>query len=242
MQCPKRGTKNPDDAQVCQSCSSELPVDSITAQHQTPMTSALAILSFAISIMSIFLFPIVLIAIIFGIVSIFIIKKSNGRIKGTGFAILGLVISIFVLLIYTPVVLKIRRHAFRTICGENLSGLGKAMLSYTKDHNGTLPTSSKWCDLLIEHTEMNSSTLRCKKAKKGPCNYAFNKNIVILNKTNPYNIVLLYETHPGWNQSGGPEILTTENHDGEGCMILFMDLHVEFVRKEDLKDLKWEPD
>ena len=43
-----------------------------------------------------------------------------------------------------------------------------------------------------------------------------------------------------WNQFGGPEILTTENHKGKGCNILFNDLHVEFVKKERLGELKWE--
>lgn len=43
-----------------------------------------------------------------------------------------------------------------------------------------------------------------------------------------------------WNQVGGPEILTTENHKGKGCNILFNDGHVEFVKPERLGELKWE--
>ncbi|MHC4239313.1 MAG: hypothetical protein ACYSUC_06100, partial [Planctomycetota bacterium] len=42
-----------------------------------------------------------------------------------------------------------------------------------------------------------------------------------------------------WNQNGGPEILTTENHDGEGCNVAFVDTHVEFVRAEEFGNLKW---
>lgn len=42
-----------------------------------------------------------------------------------------------------------------------------------------------------------------------------------------------------WNQSGGPEILTTEYHDGEGCMVLFNDGSVDFVRTKELSKLKW---
>ena len=41
------------------------------------------------------------------------------------------------------------------------------------------------------------------------------------------------------NQAGGPELLTTENHEGEGCFILFSDGHVEFIEKESIEDLKW---
>jgi len=53
-------------------------------------------------------------------------------------------------------------------------------------------------------------------------------------------MVLLFETKGGWNQFGGPEILTTENHKGKGCNILFNDGSVEFVKPERLGELKWE--
>jgi len=43
-----------------------------------------------------------------------------------------------------------------------------------------------------------------------------------------------------WSQVGGQEILTTENHKGKGCNILFNDGHVKFVRTERLGELKWE--
>ena len=42
-----------------------------------------------------------------------------------------------------------------------------------------------------------------------------------------------------WNQFGGPEILTTENHNGRGCFILFNDGRVEFVKPERLGELRW---
>ncbi|MHC4477206.1 MAG: hypothetical protein ACYTEL_16290 [Planctomycetota bacterium] len=45
-----------------------------------------------------------------------------------------------------------------------------------------------------------------------------------------------------WNQSGGPEILTTENHEGTGCNVAFVDAHVVFVKTDDLAKLKWKPE
>lgn len=42
-----------------------------------------------------------------------------------------------------------------------------------------------------------------------------------------------------WNQAGGPEMLTTENHQGDGCNVLFADGRVEFVGTNDLNDLEW---
>lgn len=52
-------------------------------------------------------------------------------------------------------------------------------------------------------------------------------------------LVLLFETKSGWNQSGGPELLTTENHEGKGCNVLFNDGRVKFVRPEQLGELIW---
>jgi prepilin-type processing-associated H-X9-DG protein/prepilin-type N-terminal cleavage/methylation domain-containing protein len=55
----------------------------------------------------------------------------------------------------------------------------------------------------------------------------------------PANVVLLFSTKGGWNQSGGPELLTFDNHRGRGANVLFNDGHVEFVKPEDAGKLKW---
>ena len=43
-----------------------------------------------------------------------------------------------------------------------------------------------------------------------------------------------------WNQHGGPELLTLEHHDGKGCMVLFADGHLEWIKAKDIKNLRWE--
>ncbi|MHC4478232.1 MAG: H-X9-DG-CTERM domain-containing protein [Planctomycetota bacterium] len=49
-----------------------------------------------------------------------------------------------------------------------------------------------------------------------------------------------------WNQSGGPEILTTRYHYtkdyGGGCNVAFADAHVEYVKAADLPKLKFKSD
>ncbi len=132
-----------------------------------------------------------------------------------------------------------RTVARRMVCATNMKSLGKSMLIYANDYDDNFPTPSKWCDLLIEHAEVTERSLRCRGASEGPCNYAMNKNLGKMDPHSPPDMVVLFETHPGWNQSGGPEILTTDNHQGKGCNVLFFDSHVEFVKTEDLDDLKW---
>jgi len=73
---------------------------------------------------------------------------------------------------------------------------------------------------------------------KNQCSYAINPNAK-LDCRFPAKTVLLFESNPGWNQSGGPELSTTPNHGGKGCNVLFCDGHVEFVRAEDINNLQW---
>ena len=251
MYCPKCGTENPDDAQVCRSCSWVLTGISTTAPAPNAKTSGLAIAALVLGILSFCTFFITAIpAIILGIVGLVKISKSAGRLKGNGFAIAGIVVPAVSVLFVLPLMMGImmpalartRQIAFRMVCATNMSGLGKAMLIYSNDYDDKLPTASKWCDLLIEHVEVTPLSFRCKGAPEGPCNYAMNKNVEKLGIRSPPDMVVLFETHPGWNQSGGPEILTTDNHEGDGCTVLFADSHVAFVKTEDLDDLKWKPE
>jgi len=153
--------------------------------------------------------------------------------------------------ILIPALARTRAKAQLVVCGTNMSALGKVMLIYANDYDNKFPTSSKWCDLLIEYTEVDERMFRCRGAfgckaarcysgvSGKLCSYAMNKNIEELGANAPPDMVLLFETSPGWNQSGGPEILTTDNHQREGCNVLFVDSHVQFVKTEDINDLKW---
>jgi len=250
MYCPKCGTENPDDAKVCRSCSWVLTGISTTTAAQAAKTSGLAIASLVLAVLSPFTCMMSAIpAIILGIVALVKINKSQGRLKGNGLAIAGLAVPFVVLPIIgilmgilMPALARVRQVAIRQVCAKNMSALGKAMLIYACDYDDMFPTPLKWCDLLIEHAEVTPKTFLCKGAHEGPCNYAMNRNIEKLGITAPPDMVWLFETTPGWNQSGGPEILSTENHQGEGCNILFVDGHVVFVKPENINDLKWTPE
>ena len=64
---------------------------------------------------------------------------------------------------------------------------------------------------------------------------------------NPYckydssaDMVLLFETKAGWNQHGGPELFTFDNHEPKGGCVLLNDGTVKFIRtKEELQQLRW---
>jgi prepilin-type processing-associated H-X9-DG protein len=250
MYCPKCGTENPDDARICSSCGSALKIAPADSSKPVAKTSGLAIASLVLALLSPFTCMIAAIpAIILAIVALVRISKSQGQLKGNGLAITGLALPFIILPIIgilmgilMPALARARQVAYRQLCATNISILGKAMLIYAGDYDEKYPTSSKWCDLLIECTDVAEEQFRCKGAFEGPCNYAMNENAEIDGTASPPDMVLLFETSPGWNQVGGSEILTTDNHQREGCNILFADLHVEFVKTEDLANLRWTPE
>ncbi|MCK4753180.1 MAG: hypothetical protein KAS75_07015 [Planctomycetes bacterium] len=57
------------------------------------------------------------------------------------------------------------------------------------------------------------------------------------------DVVLLFETSNGWNQYGGPDLVSVKNHlkiyRKEGCNILFNDGSVKFIKPKDVEKLKW---
>lgn len=247
MYCPKCGAQNPDSAPVCSSCSSQFPTASAEATAISPKTCGLAIGALVLGILSFFTcFLTALPAIICAIIAFSRISKSAGQLKGHGMAVTGIVLSglavpviAMLMAILFPALAKMKEVAQRLVCGTNMSGIGKAMAIYSFDFDDKFPDSSKWCDLLIEHVEIDPGMFRCKGVSQGPCNFAMNKNVEKLGNMAPGDMVLLFETAPGWNQSGGPEILATDNHGGQGCNVLFVDGRVEFVHTEQLEDLRW---
>ena len=142
MYCPKCGTENPDDAEVCSSCSSELTKTPATAEAIIPKTSGLALASFILGLISVLFFPLGLIAIILGIVGIIVIEKSGGRLTGKVFAVLGIVVPvlvfflIFVLMMaLVPALSRAREQGKRAVCLNNIRQLTLAWIMYADDND-----------------------------------------------------------------------------------------------------------
>jgi hypothetical protein len=147
MFCPKCGTANPDNAQICASCGQVLSAPAPAAEAVQIKTSGLAIAAFVLGILSLVLCGITgLPAVIVGIIALVAISKSGGRLTGQAFAVLGIVLPVFSIFVIAllmgilmPALARTRQLAFRMTCGTNLSGLGKAMLIYANDYQDELP-------------------------------------------------------------------------------------------------------
>ncbi len=56
----------------------------------------------------------------------------------------------------------------------------------------------------------------------------------------PKDVVFLFEAKPGWNQRGGPELFTFDNHNHKGGCVRLNGGEVKFIRtEEELKQLRW---
>jgi hypothetical protein len=196
--------------------------------------------------------------LILGVWALVRIKKFRGMLKGRTFAVAGIVLTVLISGFWLLEQTARRRRSIAAYipASNNLSRLGRAMLIYAND-NGQYPEPNQWCDLLLKHGEVGVERFVCPSIvlrwpfkgsgraftwpvpKKGRCHFGMNPNC---KPNSPPDMVLLFETKEGWNRYGGPEMLTTDNHHGEGCNILFNDAYVVFIRPDDLGNLKWKDD
>jgi hypothetical protein len=194
--------------------------------------------------------PLAIAGLVLGAVALAKTKKVRGILKSNALVISGIVLTSLISSVWLVEQTIGRSAAYRMWRASNLAAIGKAMLIYSNE-NGNYPEPNQWCDLLLKDGEISIENLICPDIviytplavrfiwpipKKGSCNYAMNPSC---NPNSPPDAVLLFEAKPGWNQFGGPEILTLKNHKGEGCNILFNDAHVDFVRPEKIGELNW---
>jgi len=140
----------------------------------------------------------------------------------------------------------------RVQCAANMKHLWNRFRLYEKvvksgyfsRHKKSYPAPNNWCTSTLSAyriTEENEESLlrpyRCPSAGYGECHYAMNPNCTL--ESSPY-MVLLFETKGGWNQHGGPELFTFDNHETKGGCVLLNDGTVKFIRTtEELKQLRW---
>ena len=156
------------------------------------------------------------------------------------FRILIMVLFFVVLFIFLAPDPISREIVYRFKCNVCLKSLGTAFKIYADEFDGSLPSVESWCDALGKYILPGMLICPSSNAKEDQSSYAMNEFLAgrKLVELSP-DLVLLFESKPSWNKAGGPEILTTENHEGKGCNVLFTDGHVEFIEAEKILELKW---
>jgi hypothetical protein len=147
---------------------------------------------------------------------------------------------------------RVQQIEFRVKCAANLKHLWNRFRLYEKvaesgffsRRKKQYPAPNTWCDSMLRTyrvTERSDEYLmrphKCPSAGQGKCHYAVNPNCKL---DSPADMVLLFETKGGWNQHGGPELFTFDNHDPKGGCVLLNDGTVKFIcTKEEPQQLRW---
>jgi hypothetical protein len=153
------------------------------------------------------------------------------------------------------VVPQTQAYETRIQCARNLKNLWHRLQRYhqvvtfprressPQSDDVAYPVAREWCDSLLHAYRKAAAqylVLRpyaCPSADGGKCHYAMNPHC---KANSPPDVVLLFETKAGWNQHGGPELFTFDNHDPKGGLVLLNDGTVKFIRtEEELKQLRW---
>jgi hypothetical protein len=137
----------------------------------------------------------------------------------------------------------IKPLVLRMQCGGHLWFLyDESLWPYKKTNSYPSPTG--WCDSIVREAGVDDylsksikKLLKCPAISEGQCQYVMNPHC---EPNSPPDTVLLFETKRGWNQHGGPELFTFDNHDPKGGCVLLNDGTVKFIRtKEELQQLRW---
>ena len=135
----------------------------------------------------------------------------------------------------------VRYWAHNEMTADYRKQLVAAVEKYAQKHDGRIPPTQSWYQDL-KTLEPNLPTYKTPQYSHKVYFYALNANLAGMTlSAMPSNVVLFFETKPVENLIGTQEELTTENHGGRGCVVIFGDLHVAFIKSEDIKKLKWLP-
>ncbi len=222
-----------------------------TGGVQAVRTSGLAIASLILGILGFVSAGLTALpALVLGIVALVQIKKDKARLGGEGLAITGIVLSgIMVLLIpifaaiLFPVFSKARYKAVQATCMSNLKQSSLAMMQYVQDYDEKYPSAANWNQGLEPYMK-SSVVLRCPSAHNDLPSYALNKSlasVALKGVRSPSETVGIYDSIPGVNLSGGPELLPVPGRHDDGNNIGFADGHVKWYRDGSYGMLAWQP-
>lgn len=214
-----------------------------------PRTSGLAIASLVLGILGLFLCVTAPIGLILGIIAITQINRDPERITGRALAIAGVIVSgiimffsIFLAAILFPVFQKARERAQQSQCLNNVKQLSVSMQMYLTDWDA-YPPVGRWNDAVQPYFR-RPEVMVCPRVKPAEPSYAMNERLsgrLSKDVKSPASTISLFESVPGPNRAGGPELLPAPPRHSSGHSVGYVDGHAMTVNTEDVKTHNWNP-
>jgi len=217
-------------------------------------TSALAVTALVLGILGLPTCGITaLVGLVLGIIALMGIRRSEGRLGGSGVAIAGIIVSaVFLMMIpvmaglMVPAFAKARQRAMTITCQSNMRELSLAVRMYAGDSTNQFPPAASWSDGISSYVG-STRAFQCPGGHGQRCSYAFNRALdgKKLDEVNP-TTVLLFESDAGWNGAGGAESMVSHGHvvrygHEVSYNVLYVDGSVETVSQTQLAKLRWTP-
>jgi len=224
------------------------PLSAAPATMPQGKTSRMAVASLVLGILG-FCGITAIIGVILGIAAQVKISKSGGRLKGSGLAIAGIVVSGIMLIMSLPIMAalllpalaKAKNRAQNVNCANNARQVALAVRLYADENDGKCPPAINWCDAIVNNLP-GPGTLRCPQRRGEQSGFAFNAKLAgkILSSIPP-DTVLIFESDAGWNATGGADAVVSLPPHGGRYVFGFADGSVRQVGEGELPHLRWEP-
>jgi len=143
---------------------------------------------------------------------------------------------------FLPALAKAKQRALTIQCVNNMKQLALGARIYSQDHQNHFPPAATWCDAL--KPEVNADKVfKCPAGNiNDRCDYGYNSQLDGLEEKNiDPNTVLFFECDPGWNVSGGADLMLRPSRHGRTYVVAFADGHVEQLTAARLAELRWNP-
>lgn len=129
-------------------------------------------------------------------------------------------------------------------CMSNVKLVGLALLMYSQDNDDRLPLHNNWNDSIFPYCK-NHYIFICPSASDTELpSYGFNRRLAAQHTNwvnEPAVDVLVFESAPGANRSGGKELLPDPPRHSGGYNFGFLDGHMKYFKSKEGETLRWRP-
>jgi hypothetical protein len=225
-----------------------LPMSGGSSSAPAAKTSGMAIASLVLGIFG-FTCVTAIVGLVLGILAQVKISRSGGKLKGTGLAIAGIILSGLMMLMGLPIMAglllpalaKAKQRAQFGSCVNNAKQVGLAVRLYADENDGKSPPAVNWCDAILPSLP-GANVLQCPQRRGQKSGFGLNARIAGRTLSSiPPDTVLLFESSAGWNFTGGAKDVVPRPPHGRNYVFCFADGSAREVPADELPTLRWEP-